>query len=260
MKRILVLVALMAISVSVNAKSSGKENLIAIGQGVSYPTLTSNVWLSNGLTHENSVGAMYQNGMKITAEYVDLDPSGSIVAGEIGFGKGDIGAAIGAAKNDCSGCETQVGATVGFGFSSVGLGVGYHDEAVSVGFILNPSDTHRFGVTADSSSKDTNKYSAFGAGYSFVGSEFTFTVDASKRNTDGASESANKIIYLTPGVMFKGNSFQVSVNYDMDLNDDNDTHDSEFWLGVGFAPTNNLNLAIYSKYVGEWSVAASFFF
>ena len=238
MKKFFAFFISLALSAAAHAASSDKENFLATGQGVSYPTLTSNVWFSNGLTHENAVGAMYQNGMKFTAEYVDLDPSGSIIGAELGFGKGDLGAAIGAAKSDCDGCETQIGATAGMGFSSVAFGIGYHEDVISLGFIMNPKDTHRVGIVADSSSESSNKYTSFGAGYTYVGSEFNFTIDASKRDTDGATAAANEIIYLTPGVMFKGDSFQLSLNYDTDTNDEGDVHESDFWFGVGFSPAN----------------------
>ena len=68
MLRILLLISLLFLSVTLQARLSGSANHLAVGQGISSPTQTSVINFSSGFTHENPVGVTYQQSLRISGQ------------------------------------------------------------------------------------------------------------------------------------------------------------------------------------------------
>ena len=100
--------------------SGNKTNLIAVGQGVSSPTLTSTVNFSTGYTKEHTVGVVYQNSWRLTGE-ADFDNDDDNSSGngndgygaELGYGNGTAGLAGGYYTRDCDNCEGRLAGSGG---------------------------------------------------------------------------------------------------------------------------------------------------
>ena len=238
----------------------GLGNSVAISQGISSPSMTSTVNFGNGFTHENPVGVIYQDSIRISGHY-DNGDSSTGYGGELGVGNGSYGLAVGALTRDCDGCDADVGAAAAAVFSGIGLGIRFEEDVYSLGIILNPNGQHRIGIMADrNTSVDGLEFNGIGFGYTYMGSSFKFTVDASSIVFDDDANS-NDVILVTPGLAFNINIFTLSVSYDVRLNDDNDNNDdTDLWVGLGIKPSSSWEIAVYADYFNDIAVAASFYF
>lgn len=239
---------------------------LAVSQGISSPTITSPVNFSHGMTFNNSAVAAQLQDIYVSAEAdTGDDDNGNDdtgFGGELGLGNGTAGIALGYYKRDCEDCDGRLGGIAGIGGDSVAFGVGFREEdTYSAGLLFNPRSQHRFGFTADFYKNDLDEESdlrSYGAGYSYVGNSFIFALDASKRDSENDNPN-DDVIMVTPGLEVHGDWLALSVSYDAYVNDDNDTHDDDIWVGVGING-KSWNLALYHDYVNEWSAALTFWF
>ena len=239
-----------------HAKTS---NLIGVGQGVSSPSLTSLVNFTSGVTFENPAGAVYQNAARLSLQY---DKNGSsTLGGELGFGGNNWGIAGGYRKPDCDNCDGKAAGALAAGLNQIfSLGLRFEENVYGLGLILNHQGALRIGGTfdLDDSGGSGNKINRIGAGVSWVSSNWTLAVDASKLEFENSSVNS-ETIFITPGLMIRADIFQLSINYEMHQNDKNDLYKDDFWFGVGIGG-QKWHLAIYSDYVNELALSGSLFF
>lgn len=254
--------------------SDNKANLIAVGQGVSSPTSTSTVNFSTGYTNEHPVGVVYQNSWRLTGE-ADHDSDENDGEGngndgygaEVGYGNGSAGLAAGYYTRDCDNCEGRFAGSGGVVISdSVGVGLRFEEDLYTAGLLFNPNGTHRFGALLEmnDSGGDGNEVKSYGAGYSYVSSGWTFSLDASKNDYENQATYSDRII-ITPGVMVRAGFLQLSLNDNITLNNrengtsNEDETDHNFWAGLGIGG-DKFHLAVYANYKNDFSGALSYFF
>jgi hypothetical protein len=242
-------------------------NHLAIGQGVSSPTLTSTINFSSGYTDENPVGVIYQDGLRLTGEY---DQNGTkAYGGELGYGKKSWGIAGGYRKRDCNNCEGDAAGAVALSIGDVGFGIRFAEDLYAVGLLFNSHGKHRLGFMAELHDSDgsNNNITSFGAGYSYINNQITLTIDASKRTYESTAIRDDTVL-VTPGLMLRADILQVSVNDRITVNNTTNntaprttTNDPQhdFWFGIGVGD-KNWHIAAYSDYVNEFALAASLFF
>lgn len=259
-------------SLTFAAGSRNDENLIAVGQGISSPTLTSTVNFSSGYTHENPLGTIYQNSFRVTGEYDtsnDTDSSGNKNSGsgaEVGYGTGNAGVAAGYYRRNCNGCDGRFAGSAAVAGDAIGAGLRYEKNILTVGLLFNPKGTHRFGLVAETNETGGSgaKISTYGAGYAHVGANWTFAIDASKNNFENSATYADRMM-ITPGVSVRADFLQLTLNDRIILNDraddliDDERTKHELWFGVGGSGAS-WHLVGYSKYVSDVALALSFFF
>lgn len=249
-------------SAAIPAFAAGEDsNLIAVGQGVSSPTSTSTVNYSNGYNSENPVGVLYQNSTRLSLQYDQNDSGNSKAYGvELGVGKKDWGMALGYYKADCSGCEGRVAADFAGSSGQIGFGIRLSENQYTLGLLFGVTDKHRFGVvlSTDDSGGTGNKINSYGLGYSYVGTDFSFALDASKRQNENSSAN-NDVILVTPGVSVSTSVFQLSVNDRFTIDNTNKTTTSDLWFGIGFGG-KSWHFVGYSDYVKDIALVASFYF
>lgn len=243
-----------------------QSNRLAIGQGISSPTLTSTINYSNGYTNENPVGVAYQTTMRLTGEYFTGNDSNNNdndgIGAELGVGNGSLGFAVGYLDTDCNNCEAVTAGALAGIWSGIGLGIRFEEDISTVGLLLNAQGAHRLGLMAELNEVegDLNDITRYGVGYSYVSSQYTLTVDASKRDYEDPNTN-DDVILVTPGIALHFSMLSLSVSYDTYVNDeDNSNNDNDLWWGLGISPSSNFHLAIYGDYVREIAVAGSFFF
>lgn len=249
--------------------ADGATNALSVGQGISSPSRHSHVNFSSGFLNQNPVGAVYQQGGRVSGQFIDAGDN--TLGVELGYGAGTWGVAIGATKSAGSDSARVAGAIGVVPFDSFGFGV-FGDEDISqVGFLFSPHGTHRLGVTYAVYSEDVlEDLSTIGLGYSFVADKFTLTLDASKHESSQASwslqtgdttqELSTDLVFVTVGFMFRVSEFQFVINHEMIQNDDDNAFDAtDTWFGVGFA-LSAWNFAIYSDYIGDLAINATYKF
>ncbi len=250
------------------AKGSRQENLLSISQGISSPSMTSTVNYSNGFTRENPVGVAYQTAARLSLQYDSGDNDASEKddghGGEFGIGNGRLGLAVGYYARNCDDCEGDTAGSMGFIWGGSGLGVRVTEDSYTVGFIAGAKGRHRLGLAADlyETEDDEDNVISYGVGYSYVESKFTFSVDASKLDYEDEAIDDDLII-LTPGIAIRFHMAALSASYDMYINQDGDTDDSnenDLWFGFGVGGSRDWHLAVYGDYVNEWSLSGSLFF
>ena len=231
---------------------------VALGQGIGVPAITSPINYSNGFTYTNAAVARSYDGIQLSLEYDtnddenDNDSSGS--GAEFGIGTGNIGLGVGYYKRDCENCEGTTGAILGFGLSSFSFGIGYHEEDnYSLGFIFNPNGQHRLGLTVDlyQGPNEDDDIQSYGVGYGYIGNDYIFSLDASKRAHE-LKQDSDEIIKVTPGIELQAQNAALSVSYDTYVNDDNESHEDQVWFGGGFRFSSG-SFTLYHDYVHEWS-------
>lgn len=252
------------------AVDSKNTNLIAVGQGISSPTTTSTINYSSGYTAESPLGTLYQNGFRITGEYDSKNGTNGnrdekATGAEIGYGQGKWGVAAGYRKSDCDGCKGRTSAAVGVDVSDVGIGFRFGENITGAAVLFNPHGVNRFGIMAelDTTGGSGANVTAYGLGYSYVATQFTFTVDASARSFEDKTVKDNRI-QVTPGLMLRADIFQFTINDKITLNKDKDNaaqddRDHDVWFGAGLGG-DKWHIAAYSKYVNDFAVVGSLFF
>ena len=242
--------------------AEAKENLLAIGQGISSPAINSLPSFSNGYTTENPVGASYQQRTRLSLGIDDGADLG--LMGAFGLGNGTYGMAIGYRDAGCENCDNGElsGAASGL-FGGVGFGIGLREGTVSAGLLFNPTGTHRIGVVVDGSESETYFY---GVGYSYVAGEITFTVDASQFDIQTESNNpifdnneADDVIKVTPGFSFRADMIALTLSYDAYINDTAD-RGGDIWGGIGVGGDQDWHLAFYADYVSDWNIIGTLFF
>lgn len=244
-------------------------NLLAIGQGISSPSSTSTVNYSSGYTSESPVGTIYQNGVRLSGQYdtnTNNDKGKNTAYGaELGYGQGQWGIAGGYRKADCAKCDGDFRAALGITVADIGVGFRFAEDLYAASLLFNPQGNHRFGLMyeANSTGVKGSDIASYGAGYSYVASQVTFTVDASKRSFQNSSVKDDRI-QLTPGLMLRADMFQISVNDRIVLNTDKNNpaqkeDDHNIWFGIGIGK-DKWHVALYSKYVNDLAFSGSIFF
>lgn len=272
--KIAMVLPLILASSAVQAATTNQPNLIAIGQGISSPTLTSTVNFSSGYTNESPVGVVYQNNWRVTAEYDtdnDSDSRGTGRAGygaELGYGKtGSAGLAAGYYTRDCDNCEGRFAGSAAAVVANIGVGLRYQEDLYTAALLFNPEGKHRFGLIAEVNGDNGagNDLKSYGAGYSYVASQWTFTIDASKRDYENKATYAERVL-VTPGIMVRADFLQLSLNdkitlhnRDTNANSNDDETDHDIWGGVGVGG-DKWHLAGYANYVNDIALALSLFF
>lgn len=240
-------------------QGSANLNQIAVGQGISSPSVANTTLFSNGFTKENPVAASYQSQYRLTGS---LDGSNSTSFGtEFGVGDSTYGFALGAYSNSCSGCEAYVRGTMSAIWGSVGMGFGVQDGLYDFGLMLGPNDMHRWGlvVELEDPSGANNNRSSFGLGYSFVLPQFTFSLDIAKQSFQDATLDSQPLM-VSSGMAIRVDIFSLSLNYNFYLNDNNRTYGDKVWIGIGTKPFANWQFTFYGEYVDRWTLMASYYF
>lgn len=249
------------------AMDSKNTNLIAVGQGISSPTTTSTINYSSGYTAESPLGTLYQNGFRITGEYDSKDGNDGNKAygAELGYGQGKWGVAAGYRKSDCTDCKGVTSGAVGVDVSDLGIGFRFTENISGAALLFNPHGVHRFGLMAElnTSAGSGSNVTAYGLGYSYVATQFTFTIDASGRSFENKTVKDDRI-QVTPGLMLRADIFQFTINDKITLNKDKnnaaqDDRDHDVWFGAGLGG-DKWHIAAYSKYVNDFAVVGSLFF
>lgn len=249
------MIGLVAFSQTTHARSSGGAPTLAVSQGISYPSSSTLLNFRSGYTHQNAAGIGSLSGAQFSLEYADGGDSGNNLTGaELAIGNGTLGLALGFAQNSCDGCDSQTSAAAGYSANSWSMGIGFHNDAAkTVGFIFGGDSGHRLGVVGDLNDNDANnKIQSYGVGYAYVSSHFVFSLDASQRK-DESTATNDEVTLITPGLLVKASSIQLSVSYDMYQSDTNNTFDDEVWVGLGFNQ-GNWDLNLYNDFVGEFAV------
>lgn len=253
------------------AATSNQANIIAIGQGISSPSLTSTVNYSSGYTNESPVGVIYQNSVRASIQY-DTDDDGNTsntgragYGGELGYGTGTAGLAAGYYTRDCTNCEGRWAGSAAVAIADVGVGLRYQKDLYTASLLFNPSGAHRVGLIAEGNNGNGagNNLKSYGVGYSYVASQWTFTIDASKRDYEDKTVYAERLL-VTPGVMVRADFLQISLNdkitlKDREIGSNEDKTKHEFWFGIGVG-NDKIHLAGYSNYVNDVALSLSFFF
>ena len=239
--------------------AKGSTQSLAISQGVSSPTTTSTINFSNGFTSENPVGVAYQTNFRLTAQAASGNGSDSFGA-ELGIGTGKYGFALGYYDNNCTDCSVS-GALAGV-FGGVGVGLRFEEDISTVGLIFGANDTNRIGLVVgifDPTGNDNN-ITSLGLGYSYVGGEVTFSIDASKRIFEDKAITDDTSL-VTPGVAVAINRISISLSYDILVNEPaGTTTTNDLWVGVGVDGGSDWNMAFYSDYVSDFAFAGSLYF
>ena len=249
------------------------RNTISVGQGISSPGTTTPINLYDGFTYENSAAASYLKKPQLTGEYtMDSDPKIEYAGAEFGLGTSKSGVIVGYHKQmTCEGIESDLcdglfGIKAGMNTEDYAVGIGYRSKSTySLGVIFNPFSKSRFGITVDSRGETDRleKMTAFGLGYSYESGNLIFALDASKKDTEGASSEANGVIKVTPGILYQSMSFSASMSYDVYVNDKDKIYDDNEKLTFGLGlRTEKLQLAIYRNflYEADWSIALTKWF
>ncbi|MCB0356968.1 MAG: hypothetical protein KDD40_08180 [Bdellovibrionales bacterium] len=247
---------------------AAQRNLIAVGQGIVSPSVTTNLIISNGFTSENPTGIAYQNGFRISGEFDTANNNNNMtnndgMGAELGVGNGDMGLAFGYYKEDCTDCEGDVYG--GFGIllgDFLGFGVSGQEELYNAGVIFNPKGSMRFGVTASlfNLDGDNNNITTFGAGVAYYGQAWSFSVDASKRAYENDTIK-DDTIKITPGLKMNIEKIHFSFNIDTYNNEPEGTNtDSNAWFGLGYGHGEPFNITLYHDYTKEWTFVLSMFF
>ena len=270
MKHALLMLSLLIPALARAAASTA--NLITIGQGISSPALTSTVNFSSGYTHESPVGVVYQSSWRLTGEY-DADTDGNSkntgragYGAELGYGKaGSAGLAAGYYTRDCDGCGGRVAGSAAVVAGGTGVGVRVQKDLYTAALLFNPAGRHRLGLIAEVNGDNGsgNDLKSYGAGYSYVGGNWTLTVDASKRDYENHATYGKRLL-VTPGLMVRASFLHLSVNDKITLqNHENGTNkkdtDHSLWVGVGIGG-QDWHLAAYGNYVNDVAAALSFLF
>ena len=261
-------------STSSFAKLKFTNNILAVGQGISSPSMTSTVNFTSGWSYENPVGAVYQNRTRVSGQFATTasdsttaTTSSSTYGGEFGMGTKSFGFALGYSQSDCTNCESSFGGAVAGIFNTFALGAGYHENVTSVGVIFSPMGNHRIGLTADINEGVTTTQ-VLGAGYSYVGQNFRLALDVSKRFFDSVLLDDDPIL-ITPGLVLQvSKALAITLSYDKTINESTTTttttttttSSGSLWYGIGFTGGENWHIAAYGEYVGDWSLTASYFF
>ncbi|MBX9767079.1 MAG: hypothetical protein K2X47_07405 [Bdellovibrionales bacterium] len=262
--RLVVVSLLLIFSKNVMAADSKSKNILAVGQGVSSPSSTSTVNYSSGYTSESPLGTIYQNQYRLTGEYLATG-SAKAYGAEIGYGQGDWGLAAGYQKVDCTNCEGTGAGAVGVNVADIGVGIRFGKNLSAAAILLNPQGSHRFGLVGElnGTGGSGNNVVAYGVGYSYVGEQMTFALDASARAFENSAVN-DKRIQVTPGLMLRADKFQFTINDKITLNKDvnnsaQNDKDHDLWFGLGLSG-DSWHLAFYSQYVSEFAFAGSLFF
>ena len=261
--RILIICLLALAPAAFGSQSQRSANLVAIGQGISSPSLTSTVNFSSGYMAESPLGTLYQNGRRITGEY-DRNSSSDAVGAEVGYGGASWGVAAGYRKPNCNGCDGSFAGDLGIDLSNIGVGIRAGKDLYSAAVLFNPQGMHRFGIMAELNQSSSNsKVTAYGVGYSYVATQVTATIDASTRTYQNSAIDDKRIL-ITPGLMFRADIVQLTLNDRITINRDKNNasqngNDNDIWFGVGFGG-EKLHIALYSHYFNDFAVTGSVFF
>lgn len=263
MKIYLITLALVFFSLQVQAqKSNASFTLLAVGQGVSVPTITSAINEAHGYTYNNTAVARYYNGAQLSLEY-DKNEHDAAYGAEFGVGNGQVGLGVGYKKPDCDNCDGRFGSIAGFGLGNdFSLGLGYHEKKnYSVGSLIKLGSAVQLGITIDYQDNGDSKLNtySYGLGLAYVSDNVKFALDASKR-TDGDSSTDDGPTMLTPGIMLDAGWVRLAVSYDTYLEDKNNTYDDKTWFGVGFGQYDKWSFNIYKDYTADYSGVLTFWF
>lgn len=244
--------------------SGGSTNTLAIGQGVSSPTIFNVNLFSSGFTRENPVALAYQTGYRLTAA-IDGTTSTSFGA-DVGVGDGQYGLALAAYSNGCDGCDAYIRGGLAMIWEPFALGVAIQEDVYTFGFLMNPNGLHRIGAVLEIENlngSDNNGIgygkTAFGLGYSLVMPQFSFSFDISNQSFTSSARSSDPIL-ITPGVAVRVDMFSVSLSYDYYLSDTGNNFNNQVWVGVSADITSDLQVTFYGEYVDRWAIMGSYFF
>jgi hypothetical protein len=194
-------------------------------------------------------------------EYDQNDSGSSNNMGvELGYGSRKWGLAVGYIKNNCQNCDGRWAGDIAVALGDVGVGARVQDKVYELGFLIGISDKHRWGINLglDENGGTGNKVNSIGLGYSFVSSNFTLTLDASRRFYEDKSQNS-EVSIVTPGLTITGGALEISVNDRVTIDNKNKTQQQDFWFGLG-VDQKSWHLVGYSDYVNDIAFVLSFFF
>jgi len=250
------------------AQTERTAHFLSVGQGIASPSTISTLNLSSGTTIENPTGVMYQEGLRLTGQYLPKGTGSNTntrtyngYGAELGYGGRSWGIAAGSFKDDCTTCkETYSGAAALEVANSFAFGVRFQDHVYGLGGVFNSAGKFRVGFTAELNDPDgvNNNVTSYGLGMALVENDYTLAFDASTLSYENGTPY--KIIHLTPGANLHVGMLQISANYRMYLNDEANIYksDNKLWFGLGLGE-NSWHLAYYSNWVSDAVFEVSFF-
>jgi hypothetical protein len=238
------------------ARGNSETQSMAISQGISSPDIASSANWKSGFTHQNSAVAGMYNSAQIVGQYdTNEDDDSNGYGAELSLGNGTVGIGVGVYTRDCDNCDESTAVLLGYDAGSWGVGVGLReDDQYSVGLLFELSGSHHLGITFDTLDSDvsTEDVDSYGLGYSYKGSGFVFSLDASKR-ADEVTATNDDVIQVSPGVMVEAGSFALGVTYDAYTDDDGDVYEDEAWVALGYT-ANSWTLNLYKDFIGDWAL------
>ncbi len=253
--------------------SEKNPNQLAIGQGISSPSSTSNL-----ISSENPVGLRDGEGGRVSGHYNfgedKYKTKSSAYAGELAWTNGTVG--IGAAyfKQDCDGCEGSQLAGAAFGFSDFSLGVSLSDlsygKVYSVGMRIKSGEAHSLGLLVSMRTFDDFelKQTVLGAGYTYRASHLRASFDISRslfefEDGEPFAISRKPVYLLTPGLGLYSGDLDVSVSRriykkEKDPVDASDYEDG-WYYGVGYGNQGRWHLAVYRDFINNWAMTGSLY-
>lgn len=244
--------------------NTASEYRLATGQGIAAPNVPLLTNMHRGYTAENPAGVMFQDGFSVSAgmaKNVDTD-----MEFQAGYGGKTFGGAVGMLTQGCSGCKAVTSADLGMAFQkTAAIGLRYQTTnnvpTYGAGAILNQGGNHRLGVVFEREMVQSPGYSIsrYGGGYAYVTKATTFTLEASKQQSDDPNATtANKIMVVSGGFQKRVDPLLVSINYEMRSGDNSKPNDL-MWMGAGFDSTS-WNLSFYVNFHQEMmAVLAAYF-
>lgn len=230
------------------------KNLLAISQGISSPAVTSSTLISNNFGRENPVNVAFVKRYR-TSLALDLG-DGFGFGGDFGWGDSNYGVSVGYRRPSCEECSGHPRGQIGAQWNNLGLGLGIARGLYTLGVLFNGRGKNRIGFLAEI---DNGTFfagrSVFGAGYSYVNSNLTVSLEGTYANFDGQGSS----IKMSPGVSIRIRQIAVTLNYDLFISDFEKRVDHG-WFGVGYTLKDDFHFALYVSYVNDWTLSGSYFF
>ncbi len=246
-------------AVSLASVPSGQR--LSLGQGVTSPANTNFVNYRGGWTAQNPVGAIFQENWRFTGQFSTNGDNN--FGGELGYGNGTFGLAGGYQQADCDNCDGRAALAAAFTpTSSVGLGFRFMEDLYGLGLLFNPGQGWRFGLVAeldDRGPSSSDQVTLLGAGFGYFAGAWSFVLDASHRLVS-SSQATDERILLTPGLSLRADFLELSLNYNVVVNDSSSNSSSDkFWFGIGFSGSS-YHVGLYMDYEQELAANLSFYF
>lgn len=249
---------ILSVTSMTHAQDASGENVLAISQGVSSPSMNHSTLFSNGFTMDNPMAGAYQSGYHLTGA---LDGTDSTSFGaEFGVGDGQYGLGLGLYSNSCEECSAFARATLGAIWGGFAMGLGVQEDLYTFGAMFSPQGTHRIGIVMEHEDRDGvgNLRNAYALGYAYIISQFSFSLDVSTQRFESPLRDDDPVL-VSPGIGIRVDTFSISVSYDMYMMNDQQTYQDKVWLGLG-TKLGSWNFVFYGEHTDRWTLLGTYSF